>query len=163
ADESVDRSKLRLAVLQTWERAIISGRLYEDARLDRAERQAAGEHAAALACTGVRGDRPRGGVGGRIGGPVGAGGAGRAAEEDEGRVPGVGSVDVRLAARWAAQLGLVESRGNSVRFRHSLVQAYLGSRLLDAALQDPGYRQEALEYPQPGREFISALVLHSRA
>ena len=53
--------------------------------------------------------------------------------------------------------------GNSVRFPHSLMQAYLGSRLLDAALQDPGYRREALRHPQPGREFLIALVLRSRA
>ena len=70
---------------------------------------------------------------------------------------------MRLAAAWAAQLELVELRGNSVRFPHSLMQAYLGSRLLDAALQDPGYRQEALRHPRPGREFLIALVLHSRA
>jgi hypothetical protein len=84
-------------------------------------------------------------------------------DEQVGRTPGVGSVDVRLAAAWAAQLELVELRGNSVRFPHSLMQAYLGSRLMDAALQDPGYREEALRHPQPGREFLIALVLHSRA
>ena len=75
----------------------------------------------------------------------------------------IGQKGSHLSLSRPAQLELVELRGNSVRFPHSLMQAYLGSRLLDAALQDPGYRREALGYPQPGREFLIALVLHSRA
>ena len=76
---------------------------------------------------------------------------------------GVRNVDVKLASAWAAQLDLVDLRGNCVRFPHSLLQAYLGSRLLDVALQQPSYRDEALQHPGPGREFLIALVLHSRA
>jgi hypothetical protein len=159
-----DRATLRLGLLQAWERALIGGYLYEDVPLNRAERQAAVEHASALACTGFRHDRrdvELDDVGDRIAAEVQR----RLAKIDEeaGRHPGVGSVDVRLAAAWAAQLELVELRENSVRFPDSLMQAFLGSRLLDAALQDPGYRQEALRYPQPGRKFLIALVLRSRA
>ena len=55
---------------------------------------------------------------------------------------------MRLAAAWAAQLELVEVRGHSVRFPHSLMQAYLGSRMLDAALRDPDYLRDALQYPK---------------
>ena len=54
-------------------------------------------------------------------------------------------------------------RGEKVRFPHSLMQAYLGSRLLDVALADPGYGQDALTYPRPSREFLIALVLRSRS
>ncbi len=43
------------------------------------------------------------------------------------------------------------------------MQAYLGSRLLDAALQDPDFLREAMQFPRPGREFVIALVLRSRA
>ena len=119
----------------------------------------------ALACTGLRHDRLDVEFDDPVGDQIAAEVQRRLAKIDEqaGRTPGVGSVDVRLAAAWAAQLELVELRGNSVRFPHSLMQAYLGSRLLDAALQDPGYRREALGYPQPGREFLIALVLRSRA
>jgi hypothetical protein len=84
-------------------------------------------------------------------------------EEDARRTAGVRNIDVRLAAAWAAQLELVELRGNGVRFQHSLIQAYLGSRLLDVALQDPAYCEQALKLPGPGREFLIAMVLRSRA
>ena len=81
-----------------------------------------------------------------------------------------------------------------VRFQHSLIQAFLGSQLMGAALRDRGYVKEALFGPLdrqsgrspsqvpvyrgtsagtiasepdsnrtgPGREFLIALVLHSR-
>jgi hypothetical protein len=68
--------------------------------------------------------------------------------------------DVRLAATWGAQLGLVEASGDGVRFPHSIMQAYLGSRFMDVAMSDDQYRREALK--SPGRELLIALVLHSR-
>jgi hypothetical protein len=160
-----DRSTLRLGLLQTWERALVRGHLYEDVPLNRAERRAAVEHMSALACVGLKNDLLDVGFGQPIGEKISAEVKQRLMKIDEqaGRATGAGNIDVRLAATWAAQLELVELRGNSVRFPHSLMQAYLGSRLLDAALQDPDYRTEALQRPQPGREFLIALVLHSRA
>jgi hypothetical protein len=162
----VDRSKLRLALLETWQRALISGYLREDVPLNRAERVAAVEYLSALACVGLRHDRlevefddlkPAK----RISAEVQA----RLAkiDRDTRRSPGVWNIDVRLAAAWATQLDLVEVRGNSVRFPHSLMQAYFGSRLLDVALQEPTYWEGALQHPGPGREFLIALVLRSRA
>ncbi|HEY2507755.1 MAG TPA: hypothetical protein VGI58_14665, partial [Streptosporangiaceae bacterium] len=161
----VDRSRLRLALLQTWERAITYGHLREEIPLNRAERIAALEHMSALACIGLGRDRlevdldeiPVPGVVAEV--------QRRLVQMDEatGDAPGVRNVDVRLAAAWAAQLELVELRGDSVRFPHSLMQAYLGSRVLDAALLDPDYCREALQRPRPGREFLIGLVLHSRA
>ncbi len=161
----VDRSKLRLALLETWQRALISGYLREDVPLNKAERVAAIEHLSALACVGLRHDRlevefddlkPAT----RISAEVQA----RLArfDQDTRHTAGVSNIDVRLAAAWASQLDLVEVRGNSVRFPHSLMQAYLGSRLLDVALQEPAYWEEALQHPGPGREFLIALVLRSR-
>jgi hypothetical protein len=162
----VDRSKLRLALLDTWRRALISGYLREDVPLNRAERIAAIEYLSALACVGLKSDRlevefddlkPAT----RISAEVQA----RLAkiDQDTRQTAGVWNIDVRLAAAWATQLDLVELRGNSVRFPHSLMQAYLGSRLLAVALQEPAYREEALQHPGPGREFLIALVMHSRA
>lgn len=159
-----DRSRLRLALLQTWERALIGGHLYEDVPLNRAERYAAIEHMSAVACVGLKNNRLDVGFDEPIGDEVSAEVKRRLAKIDEqtGRTTGLGTVDVRLAAAWAAQLELVQLRGDGLRFPYSLIQAYLGSRLLDAALQDPGYCMEALQYPQPGWEFLIALVLHSR-
>jgi hypothetical protein len=160
-----DRSTLRLGLLRTWERALIRGHLYADVPLNRAERQAAIEHMSALACSGLAQDLLDVAMDDPVCEKIAAEVKRRLAKIDEqaGRATGVGTVDVRLAAAWAARLELVELRGQSVRFPHSLMQAYLGSRLLDAALQDTGYCANALEAPRPGREFLTALVLHSRA
>jgi hypothetical protein len=161
----VDRAQLRLALLETWQRALVSGYLREDVPLNPSERLAAVEHLSALACVGLSHDllevefsdlEPAT----RIKAELQA----RLAKIDgDAQSPaGVRNIDVRLAAAWAAQLDLIELRGNSVRFRHSLIQAYLGSRLLDVALQEQTYLEEALRQPGPGREFLIALVLNSR-
>jgi hypothetical protein len=162
----VDRSKLRLALLETWQRALISGYIREDVPLNQAERLAAVEHISALACVGLRHDRlevefddlkKSKNVSREVQARLAK------IEGHARRAAGVQNIDVRLAAAWAAQLDLVEVRGNSVRFPHSLIQAYLGSRLLDIAMQEPAYCQEALKPPGPGREFLIAMVLRSRA
>ena len=161
----VDRSKLRLSLLETWERALVHGHLREEVPLNRAERQAAVEHLSALACVGLKRDRLEIDFDDLPGKRISAEVQRRLAkiDEDAGHTPGVSNIDVRLAAAWAAQLELVEVRGDNVRFPHSLLQAYLGSRLLDIALLDPDYHKEAVQHPQPGREFLIALVLRSRA
>ncbi len=160
----VDRSRLRLGLLQTWERALIDGHLREDVPLNRSERHAAVEHVSALACTGLKLDRLEIEFNELQDARVMTEVQRRLADIDdrEGQSPGVRNVDVRLASAWAAQLDLVELRGDSVRFPHSLMQAYLGSRLLDTALQDQSYVREAMRHPKPGREFLIALVLRSR-
>jgi hypothetical protein len=162
----VDRSKLRLALLETWQRALISGYLREDVPLTQAERRAAVEHISALACVGLQHDqlevefddlKPVRALSAEVQARLAR------IDADAGHTSGVRNIDVRLAAAWAAQLDLVEVRGDSVRFPHSLIQAYLGSRVLDAALQEPGYLATALQQPGPGRELLIALVLRSRA
>jgi NACHT domain len=72
-----------------------------------------------------------------------------------------GSFDLRLAAARGTELGLVETFGDGVRFPHSIMQAYLGSRLIGVAMADRDYRGIALQ--KPGRELLIALVMHSRA
>ena len=69
--------------------------------------------------------------------------------------------DIRLAATWGTQLQLVEAQENAVRFPHSILQAYLGSRLMGPAMADSEFRKEALG--NAGRELLIALVMHSRA
>jgi NACHT domain len=162
---SGDRSKLRLGLLETWARALVYGHLREDIPLNRAQRHAALEHMSALACVGLMSDQLEVGFNDAKNKYLTAEVQRRLAEIDQqaGGPPGTLKVDVRLAAAWAAQLDLVELRGESVRFPHSLMQAYLGSRLLDAALLDSAYGRKAMKLPKPGREFLIALVLHSRA
>ena len=53
----LDRSKLRLGLLETWERALVSGHLREEVPLSQAARRAAVEHVSALACVGLSRDR----------------------------------------------------------------------------------------------------------
>jgi hypothetical protein len=82
-------------------------------------------------------------------------------------VPGAerlrGEVNTRLAAAWGTQLGLVEVRGEGVRFQHSVLQAFLGSRPLESLLKDSALLNEAFRAPErPGRELLIAMVLLSR-
>jgi hypothetical protein len=163
--EDVDRARLRCALLETWCRAIIAGYLGDSAPLNRPERVAALEHASALACAGLRLGRREVRFDELRDEPVLAEVRRRlaAADQEAGRAAGVQYVDVRLAAEWAAELGLLEVRRSIVRFPHSEMQAYLGARLLDAAVRDPEYVRQAMEYPGPSREFLIALVFNSRA
>lgn len=70
-------------------------------------------------------------------------------------------------ARFAANaqlLGLVKGHENRVRFPHSIIQAYLGHRLL-AEMTDEELSaavEPSLRLPGPGRELLIAIVLLSR-
>ncbi len=67
-----------------------------------------------------------------------------------------------LCATQGEQLGLIETRGEKVRFQHSILQAYLGSGYLDvkecALLADALAREAG-----PGRELLIGLGLNSRS
>ncbi|WP_053635135.1 NACHT domain-containing protein [Streptomyces sp. XY152] len=45
------------------------------------------------------------------------------------------SMDVQLAATWGTRMGLLQETGRSVRFQHSVLQAYLGSRYLQSIVE----------------------------
>jgi hypothetical protein len=67
--------------------------------------------------------------------------------------------DLRLAAGVGSRLDIVEATSQGVRFRHSIVQAYLGSRCLHSLLGDQSdYLDQALA--NPGREALMALIMH---
>jgi hypothetical protein len=153
---SVDRAELRLRLLDTWTGALVRGYLPSDLPLSRNDRQATIEHVSALACIGLLEDRlvvtfdELESVGGPVVDTV---------REELAKLRS--GFDIRLAASRGAALGLIEARGNGVRFPHSILQAYFGSRLVHVAMEDPRYRDAALK--QPGRELLIALVMHSRA
>ena len=163
-----DPSKLRVRLLQTWQRAMIRGDLRPDVPLRPEEREVALVWLSALACVGLKDDSLEVRLDSVVRGEIHAEVTKRL-EKIDGRTGGkLRLVDQRLAAAWGARLGLVEPQASRVRFQHSLIQAFLGSQLMDAALRDPDYMNEALrgndrERTGPGREFLIALVLHSRS
>ena len=156
----VDRAELRLRLVETWTQALVDGHFATGVPLSPEDRQAAVDQLSVLACLGLERDRlqvkfddfealrkrdptP----------PV--------ITEVDGRLAALGyRFDIQLAAVWGMRLGLVEVRGNGVRFPHSLIQAYLGSRVIDLAMQDPDFVKCALD--NTGREFLIALVMNSR-
>lgn len=152
---SRDRSTLRLWLLRTWEDALVQGYLHGEVPLTTAERRAAVDRLSVLACIGLWRDRLDVNFTGKKGDEVREPILNILASADTG-------IDFKLAATWGAQLGLVQVRGNGVRFPHSIMEAYLGSRLIGSLISDAALLKRALEKPGPGREFLVALVLHSR-
>jgi hypothetical protein len=152
---SVDRAELRLRLLDTWTGALVRGYLPSQLPLSRNDRQATIEHVSALACIGLRDDRLVIAFDEleRAEAPI------LAALQEE--LAGLHSgFDIQLAASRGAALGLLETRGDGVRFPHSIMQAYFGSRFMQFALRDPHYRKTALA--KPGRELLLAMVMYSR-
>ncbi|MDF2711214.1 MAG: hypothetical protein K0R62_6866, partial [Nonomuraea muscovyensis] len=175
----VDRAELRRRLMEGWREALVLGYDHEDYALDERCRAATIDVLSALACIGLKQNRLEVRFGDLAGAtsPYPFDSAGSKTPQ-----PGVpphqtlwqelclrldqaGHSELHenlgMAATLGAELGVVEAHEDRVRFRHSLIQAYLGSRFLDAALKDEEYRQEA--YYDPGREFLMALVFHSRA
>lgn len=156
----VDRAELRLRLLDTWITAIKDGYFASEVALDSAERAAIVEQLSVLACIGLLRDRLVATFDDfeellRRRHPV--------IEEAGRRLADLGSrFDIQWAGIRGAQLGLVEARGDGVRFPNPLLQAYLGSRLIGAANEDREFH-EAMRWPGPGREFLTALVMDSRA
>jgi hypothetical protein len=158
-----DRSELRLRLLQIWEAALVSGHFPPGVELSRFDRVATIEQLSVLACIGLRHDRLQ----------VELNELTALVDYVEPERPIIQTArerlnaiatpffDVRLAATRGTQLQLVEARGGAVRFPHGILQAYLGSRLLAAAMADADFRAEALK--NAGRELLIALVMHSRA
>jgi hypothetical protein len=166
---SVDRAELRLRLLRTWTDALVAGYLHRGLPLPLKDRKASLLQLSALACIGLKQDK--------LQVKYEDFDALRGSSTPDGKTTGqrrprssplldavenkLGHpLDIRLAATWGTQLGLVEARGDGVRFQHSIMQAYLGSQLIDAAMMEEKYLEEALV--NPGREFLIALVMQSR-
>lgn len=180
----VDRAGLRRRLLKTWTDALVDGHLRPELALPRQTRRAAVEQISALACIGLQRDTlevefehlhrsddsnssaPYGAVWREL--------EQRLAELHRDRPSGgqreetlepqsASRVNLPLAATWGEQLGLGEAHGDRVRFQHSIMQAYLGSRFMDVALTEQGFLSAALDGASgPGREFLISLVFRSR-
>lgn len=175
----VDRAGLRRRLLTTWTDALVDGHLRPELALPRQARRAAVDYVSALACIGLAQDnlevrfehllppdvayeklrvelekRLAELHGDRV----------DADQLDETREPqSVSRASLALAATWGEQLGLVEAHGDRVRFQHSIMQAYLGSRFMDVAITEPSFRSQVLDGASgPSREFLISLVFQSR-
>jgi hypothetical protein len=172
-----DRTTIRLRLLEKWVDLLQAGYLYEDYALKKEVRVQTIEVLSALACLGLRNDslevpfselleskstvgpRLRKALRTRLQGQEK--GSGRLLLDSSRRQDKVTFASwCALATTMGGELGIVEARENSVRFRHGIVQAFLGSRFLDVALADSRYVNEAVH--KSGREWLIALVLHSR-
>jgi len=174
---SMDRSKLRLHLLETWMEALFDGHLMGAVSLNRSEREATVQWLSALACIGLlkdsidvkyddyykySKDKPAHQL--ELSQPPP-----RYPEIDreiqnfpEEKLPR--RPDIRLAVTWGDRLNLVEAHGEGLRFPHSIMQAYLASRFMRIALQDSEFQRDAVtRLRSPGREFLIALVLYARS
>lgn len=163
-----DRAALRLHLLDTWLNGLVSGRLHAELPLSPQERRSAIDYLSALACVGLASDSSEV----RFADVVD--------EQDplRPRYPEItrelakrvedSRLDIRLAAHWGSRMGLAELAGDRVRFQHSVLQAHLGSRYMNAVIHPdiPAEPTQGSFFPaaleRPGRELLIAMVLHSR-
>lgn len=183
---SADRSMLRLRLLETWRAALIDGHLRGELALSSGDRRKTVEVVSALACIGLLQDQLEVRFDDLIGDADRS--VRDATREAPGRAAGLAaqfsgireklgeSVEqfaeggdtlqrrtlLSLHATRGEQLGLVDAYGDKVRFPHSVIQAYLGSRYLEVFWQSTA-NASILKEPGPGRELLIALILHSRA
>ncbi|MFF7725221.1 ATP-binding protein [Streptomyces sp. NPDC008001] len=164
---SADRTGLQRRLLDAWRDALIAGRIHDEIALDPCQREKVVEVISALAGIGLLQDQLEVRLSDLLGG------TGMAEEVLERLFERLGE-DCReetdalrrhallsLCATQGEQLGLVETRGERVRFQHSILQAYLGSGYL--AINEHGALARALEEPGPGRELLIGLTLNSRS
>jgi hypothetical protein len=171
---SMDRSELRVYLLDIWMKALFDGHLIPAVSLNRSEREAAVEWLSALACIGLLGDtidvkyedyykgKPSRQL--ELSQPSPKYPAIDSKIQDflTGKLPR--RPDIRLTVNWGDRLNLVEAHGEGLRFPHSIMQAYLASRFMSTALEDSKFRRDAVaRLRSPGREFLIALVLYARS
>ena len=202
-----DRVGLRLRLLQTWTEALVSGHFYPEIPMNKALRQATVDQLGVLACVGLRKDSIEVKFADLFAGDF-DGNLCRALKEHVRRLyetkefrreradeavesEVVLKRELKLAATRGARLGLVEARGEGIRFQHSIMQAYLASRVIGSAIRsavgkaekdgaggggggdgdeagdDAGNEAAPTSYMEEalrhsGVELLGALVMHSR-
>ncbi|WP_432838162.1 hypothetical protein [Dactylosporangium sp. CA-092794] len=192
AEQYADKAKLRLRILDAWRQAICDGYLYQDFALKQGQRETTLEVLSALACVGLLKDSPETRFSDLVGTETSddkgnqSGATGMAAYQCQlirtlaGQIKQNDNISnndldrnarrswmkrLREAAIMGSELGIVEARRDSMRFNHSQLQAYLGSRYLPILLEeaergDTTYWSKAMG--DPTTAFLIALVLASR-
>jgi hypothetical protein len=182
-----DRIALRCSLLDGWLEALVTRKLHgtEDVPLTEADRRSTLEHLAALAYVGLRHDTQQVTLEmwEQIGQPVGESEKERRVDdhvkrafqaEIETRIRkihqehdhGIADMngrpffEMQAAMSKGFRLELVEPSPNGVRFPHSLMQAWLGTRMVGVAIDnDRSNLEQALQ--KPGRELLLALTMFS--
>lgn len=150
---------LRYDLLDAWVNALVDGHLYPEQPLSHHGRRMTVEHLSALACAALRTNSTfvRYDV---LAPSAGPGSDGSGGTEDRRRatvraalleslgkhkehVRKKSDIDARLAGSWGSRLGLVEERNDGVRFHHSVLQAFLASRYMDALVREAPARMPA--------------------
>ncbi|GAA1935128.1 NACHT domain-containing protein [Kitasatospora viridis] len=177
-----DSWALRADLLERWVDALISGDVHTELPLDHRTREEVVEYISALACIGLSQDRadvelreldpsvelqdhgapPADRAGWRPANPEWNRRVRAELDERVGVLGGPG-IDVRLASTWGARMGLVYEDGDRVRFQHSIVQAFLGSRYLDRIFQEDTWPHVVRALDHGGRELLIAMTLYSRS
>lgn len=178
-----DRVPLRLQLMKAWREALVRGELQASADVPLAEhhREAAVAHLEALACMGLRFDTQQIDLARQWSG-LGEDNENGSRDEEikdaleahvQRRIDELNAahgqtaaevLDMPAAASRGMQLRLVDYAASGVRFPHSILQAYLASRVLGVALADDAgeeFLAEALR--DPGRELLLALVMYARS
>ncbi|GAA4316602.1 hypothetical protein GCM10023086_39060 [Streptomyces venetus] len=160
----------RLHLLKTWVHAVSDGMLYRHVQISTDVRRKVIDQISLLACIGLQRDSVV--VEFRY----------LFEERPETREPLEDCTEVKdelkklqttsgigreLATTLGAKLGLVEPYGDGLRFPHSIMQAYLGSRMMHIALS-PDYIQDAMwkqvegeKHLDVGNEFLLALSMYA--
>ncbi|GAA2312460.1 hypothetical protein GCM10010234_66400 [Streptomyces hawaiiensis] len=163
-----DRTSLRFHLFETWLSALISGRFRPHLPLSTEERRATVHYLSALACVGLALDTSEVRFADVVNEQDPARSRFPEIVRELARRVGDSGIDLRLAAHWGARMELVELGGDRVRFQHSVIQAQLGARFLNAVIHPdvPDEPREGSFFPaalrSPGRELLIAMVLHSR-
>lgn len=166
-----DRVDLRGHLMETWLRALVMVHLKRDVPLQLRDRAAVVEQLSGLACIGLARDTAV--VPCAVLDSAGDGTGDRTCDDSICRSVTEAvrariekycwkTVQPRLAVRYGTQLGLVEAYGDDVRFPHTIVQSYLGSRLIKDAIENDDYLRQALGPERAGRELLDALVMYAR-
>ncbi|MEU1320591.1 NACHT domain-containing protein [Streptomyces tibetensis] len=163
-----DRASLRFHLFETWLSALISGRFQPHLPLSPEERRSTVHYLSALACVGLALDTSEVRFTDVVDEQDPARSRYPEIVRELARRVGDSGIDLRLAAHWGARMELVELGGDRVRFQHSVIQAQLGARFLNAVIHPdvPDEPREGAFFPaalrSPGRELLIAMVLHSR-
>ncbi|MFF7652088.1 NACHT domain-containing protein [Streptomyces sp. NPDC007983] len=174
-----DEWALRYDLLEAWIDALVDGALSPEQPISHLGRRMTVEHLSALACTALSQSSAEAAYASLAEHPEGNGDVmdaealSRIRQHLTGRIKDengkIARIDVRTAGSWGSRLGLVDDRGKGVRFRHSVMQAYLASLYMRPLLEQSAemgpegseYFREALR--RPGREISTALVLFPRS
>lgn len=139
-----DEWALRYDLLEAWVEALSDGALFPEQPISHLGRRMTVEYLSALACIAlwessaqvdykVLTEQP-----GKGGSAMSADALSKIMERLHDRTDEFVAqtrIDVRTAGSWGSRLGLVDDTGSGVRFRHSVMQAYLASRFIHPLLK----------------------------